>query len=47
MGHTSDFRQRVDSMEIEHVHVLQTTTGQEFGLRVTEHAREHDVVYKV
>jgi translation elongation factor EF-1alpha len=46
-GHTSDFRQRVESMQIEHQPVFQVTAGEEFGLRVTEHAREHDAVYKV
>jgi hypothetical protein len=46
-GHTSDFRQRVGSMEIDHVHVPQVFAGQVFGMKVTEHAREHDVVYKV
>lgn len=46
-GHTSDFRQRVESMEIDHVHVMQVGAKQEFGMRVIEHAREHDVVYKV
>lgn len=46
-GHTSDFRQRVESMEIDHVHVMQVGAKQEFGMRVKEHVREHDVVYKV
>ena len=45
-GHTSDFTQRVDSMEVDHVHVNEARPGQSFGLRVKEHAREHDVVYK-
>ena len=45
-GHTSDFTQRVESMEIDHVHVSEVRPGQSFGLRVKEHAREHDVVYK-
>jgi putative protease len=45
-GHTSDFAQPVDSMEIEHAHVNEARPGQSFGLRVREHAREHDVVYK-
>lgn len=45
-GHTSDFAQPVDSMEIDHVHVNEARPGQSFGLRVREHAREHDVVYK-
>jgi putative protease len=45
-GHTSDFAQPVESMEIEHVHVEAARPGQSFGLRVKDHAREHDVVYK-
>lgn len=46
-GHTSDFKQRVESMEVEHLRVSEAHPGQSFGLRVKEHAREHDVVYKV
>lgn len=46
-GHTSDFRQRVGSMEVEHVHVNETRPGQSFGLKVSDHAREHDVVYRI
>ena len=45
-GHTSDFSQPVESLEIDHVHVDEVRPGQSFGLRVKEHAREHDVVYK-
>jgi putative protease len=45
-GHTSDFSQPVESMEIDHVHVNEARPGQSFGLRVREHAREHDAVYK-
>ncbi|HKQ30830.1 MAG TPA: hypothetical protein VJS66_06055 [Burkholderiales bacterium] len=45
-GHTSDFRQSVGSLEVDHVHVDQVQAGESFGLRVSEHAREHDVVYK-
>lgn len=46
-GHTSDFSQRVASMEVEHMHVGEVFPGQSFGLKVREHAREHDIVYKV
>lgn len=45
-GHTSDFAQPVDSMEIDHVHVNEARPGQSFGVRVRDHAREHDIVYK-
>jgi translation elongation factor EF-1alpha len=47
LGHTSDFRQRVESMQVEHQPVTEAGRRQEIGLKVTEHARENDDVYKV
>lgn len=47
LGHTSDFRQRVDSIQIEHQAVSEAIAGDEIGLKVVQHAREHDVVYRV
>jgi putative protease len=46
-GHTSDFSQRVESLQIGHAAVDQVGPDDDFGLRVVDHAREHDVVYKV
>lgn len=46
LGHTSDFVQRVDSIQIAHQPVSEASAGEEIGLKVTGHAREHDVVYK-
>lgn len=46
-GHTSDFRQRVESLQLEHQPVSEVSVGQEFGLKVTAHARENDIVYKL
>ncbi len=46
-GHTSDFTQKVDSMQIEHQTVQTAVPGQSIGIKVAQHAREHDVVYKV
>jgi hypothetical protein len=46
-GHTTDFSQRVESLEINHAPAIEVGPGDDFGLKVTEHAREHDVVYKV
>jgi translation elongation factor EF-Tu-like GTPase len=46
-GHTSDFRQQVGSIEVNHAHVDQVQAGESFGVKVNDHAREHDVVYKV
>ena len=46
-GHTSDFEQKVDSMQIDHEKVRVAKAGDEIGLGVIEHAREHDIVYRV
>jgi hypothetical protein len=45
-GHTTDFTQRVESLEVNHAPVLEVKPGDDFGLKVIEHAREHDVVFK-
>jgi hypothetical protein len=47
LGHTTDFRQRVDSLQIEHEAVTEVGRRQAFGLKVKQPVREHDVVYKV
>ncbi|HSB49537.1 MAG TPA: hypothetical protein VLD15_08485 [Burkholderiales bacterium] len=46
-GHTTDFKQRVDSLQVNHQAVQEVGPGDDFGLKVRDHAREHDVVYKV
>jgi hypothetical protein len=46
-GHTTDFTQRVESLEVNHGSVLEVKPTDDFGLKVIEHAREHDVVFKV
>jgi hypothetical protein len=46
-GHTTDFSQRVESLEVNHAPATEVGPNDDFGLKVVEHAREHDVVYKV
>ena len=46
-GHTSDFTQKIDSMQVDNKAVAEATVGQSIGLRVKDHAREHDQVFKV
>jgi len=46
-GHTSDFTQKIDSMQVDNQPVSEAAAGQSIGLRVKDHAREHDLVYKV
>jgi putative protease len=46
-GHTSDFTQSVDSLQVEHESVDVVPAGGEVGIKVVEHAREHDEIFKV
>lgn len=46
-GHTSDFEQEVKSMQIEHKEIDEAKAGQTIGLKVDEHVRVHDTIYKI
>ena len=46
-GHTTDFKQNVESLEVNHAPATEVGPKDDFGLKVVEHAREHDVVFKV
>jgi putative protease len=46
-GHTTDFYQRVDHMEVDHAAVQAARAGQVIGLQVSQRVRENDVVSKV
>jgi Elongation factor Tu domain 2 len=46
-GHTTDFSQNVESLEVDHAPATEVGPNDDFGLKVVDHAREHDVVYKV
>ena len=43
----SYFKQRVESLEVNHAPATEVGPKDDFGLKVVEHAREHDVVYKL
>jgi hypothetical protein len=45
-GHTTDFTQRIESLEVNHAAASEVGPDDDFGLKVIEHAREHDVVFK-
>ena len=47
IGHTSDFTQQVESMQIDLASVESAGVGDRIGIKVAEHAREHDKVYRV
>jgi translation elongation factor EF-1alpha len=46
-GATTDFRQKVDSMQIEHANVQNAGPGQSIGLKVVDKVRKGDLVYKI
>jgi len=46
-GTTTDFEQKVESMQIEHENVEEAKVGQTIGLKVNEPVRENDQVYKI
>lgn len=45
-GHTTDLHQRIQSMQTEHQPIQKAGPGEEFGLKVSDHVREHDLVFK-
>jgi translation elongation factor EF-1alpha len=45
-GHTSDVTQIVESMEVEHQPVERAVPGDDVALRVADHVREHDLVFR-
>jgi translation elongation factor EF-1alpha len=46
-GHTTDFAQPVESMEIEHQKIQSAGPGAEVALKVIDRVRRGDLVYKV
>ena len=46
-GHTTDFYQRIDHIELDHQSVESAAPGQEVGVQVSQRVREHDEVYRV
>ncbi len=46
-GHTTDFSQMVESLEVNHAPAPEVGPNEDFGLKVVQHEREHDIVYKV
>jgi len=46
-GHTTNFEQTVDSIQIEHESVQEAKLGASIGIRVKERVRPHDEIYRV
>ena len=46
-GHTSDFNQQIASMQIERKDIQEAKPGDNIGIKVKDHVRENDIIYKV
>jgi putative protease len=46
-GHTTDFEQKIESMQLEHKPIKRAEKGQLVGIAVKEYVRENDLVYRV
>lgn len=46
-GHTTDERQKVESMQIEHQSIGEAKPGDVVGIKVAGRVRPHDTVFKV
>lgn len=46
-GHTTDFKQKVKSMQIDNVPIKEAKAGQEIGFLVKARVRHNDTVYKI
>lgn len=46
-GATTDFKQKLSSMQIEHKKVKTAKKGQSIGIKVNKQVRQGDLVYKV
>ena len=46
-GHTTDFKQKIKSMQINNAPINKAKAGQEIGVLLRSRVRHNDVVYKV
>ncbi len=46
-GHTSDFTERINSMEVDHKKVDRAKKGEEVAILVVARARPHDQVFRL
>ena len=46
-GHSDDFEETVETMQIEHADVTEAKAGDVIGINVTQKVHPHDKVYKI
>ena len=47
LGHSTDFKQEVSSLQIEHKEVKEAKPGDDVAMRVTQRVHPHDKVFKI
>ena len=47
VGAHTDFKQKIESMEIDRKPVESVTSGDDVGIKVKDRVREKDIVYKI
>jgi putative protease len=47
VGATTDFKQKIESMQIDRNPVEMVKIGDDVGIKVKDRVREHDIVYKI
>lgn len=46
-GHTTDLKETITSMEIDHKPISEAKKGAQVGVKVSQKVRQHDRVYKI
>ena len=46
-GNTTDFTQKVESIQIEHEILKEAEKGLDIGIKVNEKVRSNDIIYKI
>jgi len=46
-GHTTDFTQKITSMQVDHKSVEEAPVGSDVGIKVKDRVRTHDHVFKI
>jgi putative protease len=47
VGSTTDFKQKIDSMQIDRKPVEMVKSGDDVGIKVNDRVRKQDIVYKI
>ena len=47
LGHSTDFKQEVTSLQIEHASVKEAKPGQDVAMKVIQRVHPHDAIFKV